>query len=320
MRLPRRALGAAALLPLLPVVARAQRRTVRLVVPAAPGGAIDVIGRIYATRLGDVLDQTWVVENRSGANNTLGAAEVARSAPDGTTLLVNADIHIMARRVMRAVPYDPIADFTPVARLATAPMVLVGNPRTTPEGGVAALVAAMKAQPDKFPFANSALGSMGHLATESFKRESGTEALIVSYRGTAPALTDVLSGNTALMVAPLGSALPHIEAGRLRAFAIMGAKRSDRAPNIPTTAEQGMPGLDFTLWYAVWGPKGLPAAEADRLNAAIQTLSRDPDIRARIADQGAEPVAEDRAAFARFIDTESERNSRIAQVAGIQPE
>ncbi|WP_338665773.1 tripartite tricarboxylate transporter substrate binding protein [Pararoseomonas sp. SCSIO 73927] len=319
MRIPRRAL-AASLIPLLPRAARAQRRTVRLVVPAAPGGAIDVIGRIYAPRLGDALEQNWVVENRSGANNTLGAAEVARAAPDGTTLLVNADIHLMARRVMRAVPYDPVADFTPVARLATAPMVLVGNPRTTPEGGVPALVAAMRARPEAFPFANSALGAMGHLATESFKQKAGVDSLVVSYRGTAPAITDVLSGNAALMVAPLGSALPHIEAGRLRAFAVMGPRRSDRAPAIPTIGEGGMPGLDFTLWYAVWGPRGLPAAEADRLNAAIQALARDPDIRARIAEGGAEPVAEDRAAFARFIEAEAERNARIAQVAGIQPE
>ncbi|PZP48140.1 MAG: tripartite tricarboxylate transporter substrate binding protein [Azospirillum brasilense] len=320
MRIARRSLGAVALLSLLPGTVRAQRRTVRLVVPAAPGGAIDVIGRIYATRLAEVLDQTWVVENRSGANNTLGAAEVARASPDGQTLLVNADIHLMARRVMRAVPYDPVADFTPVARLAAAPMVLVGNPRITPEGGVAALVAAMRKQPDRFSFANSALGSMGHLATESFKREAQVDALVVSYRGTAPALTDVLSGNTALMVAPLGSAWPHVEAGRLRAYAILGPNRTARAPAIPTIAEQGMPGLDFTLWYALWAPKGLPAAEADRLNAAVQALSRDPDIRARLAEQGAEPLAEDRAAFARFIEAEAERNARIAQAAGIEPE
>ena len=320
MPITRRPLGAAALLGLLPGIAHAQRRTVRLVVPAAPGGAIDVIGRIYATRLGESLDQAWVVENRSGASNTLGAAEVARAAPDGTTLLVNADIHLMARRVMRSVPYDPVADFTPVARLATAPMVLVGNPGRTPEGPVPALVAAMKAQPDRFAFANSALGSMGHLATESFKQRAGVDALVVSYRGTAPALTDVISGNAALMVAPLGSALPHIEAGRLRAFAILGPNRSSRAPAIATIGEGGLPGLDFTLWYAIWGPAGLTATEADRLNAAIQALSRDPDIRARIADQGAEPVAEDRAAFARFIEQESERNARIAQAAGIQPE
>jgi len=324
MRISRRNFGksiaAAALLAFPSHAVQAQRRTVRLVVPAAPGGAIDVIGRIYATRLADTLDQTWVVENRSGANNTLGAAEVARAAPDGLTYLVNADIHVMARRVMRSVPYDPIADFTPISRLATAPMVLVGNPRITPEGGVATLTAAMRERPDRFPFANSALGSMGHLATESFKREAKADTLVVSYRGTAPAITDVISGSAALMVAPLGSAWPHVEAGRLRAFAIMGPHRAARAPGIPSIAEEGMPGLDFTLWYAVWGPKGLPAAEADRLNATIQAASRDPDIRARLADQGAEPVAEDRAAFARFIEKEAEKNTRIAQMAGIQPE
>jgi tripartite-type tricarboxylate transporter receptor subunit TctC len=320
MVLQRRALGAATLLLGLPNAARAQRRVVRVIVPAAPGGAIDVIGRIYAAKLGDVLQQTWVVENRSGANNTLGAAEVARSAPDGQTLLVNADIHLMAHRVMRNVPYDPVADFTPIARIAAAPMVLVGNPRLTPEGGVEALTAAMRAQPDKYTFANSALGSMGHLATESFKREAKVQALVVSYRGTAPALTDVVSGNVALMVAPLGSAIAQIEGGQLRAFAIMGPRRSTRAPQIPTIGEQGMPGLDFTLWYGIWAPKGLPEAEADRLNAAVQAVSRDPEIRARIADQSAEPVAEDRAAFMRFVQAEYERNGRIAQAAGIEPE
>jgi tripartite-type tricarboxylate transporter receptor subunit TctC len=320
MLIHRRALGAVTLLLGLPGAAWAQRRVTRLIVPAAPGGAIDVIGRIYAAKLGDALQQTWVVENRSGANNTLGAAEVARSAPDGQTLLVNADIHLMARRVMRSVPYDPVGDFTPIARLAVAPMVLVGNPRQTPEGGVSALVAAMKAQPGKFAFANSALGSMGHLATESFKREAKLDALVVSYRGTAPALTDVVSGSVALMVAPLGSAISQIEAGQLRAFAIMGPQRSPRAPQIPTIAEQGMPGLNFTLWYALWAPKGFPEYEAERLNAVAQALSRDPEIRARIADQSAEPVAEDRAAFIRFIQAEYEANGRIAQLAGIEPE
>ncbi|WP_426959343.1 Bug family tripartite tricarboxylate transporter substrate binding protein [Muricoccus radiodurans] len=300
--------------------ALAQRRPVRLIVPAAPGGAIDVIGRIYAARLGEVLEQTWVVENRSGANNTLGAAEVARAAPDGQTFLVNADIHLMAKHVMRNVPYDPLADFTPIARLATAPMVLVGNPRTAPEGGVTALVAAMKARPDGFTFANSALGSMGHLATESFNRSAGVRATIVSYRGTAPALTDVISGNTQLMVAPLGSALPQIADGRLRAYAIMGPRRSARAPDIPTIAEQGLADLDFTLWYALWAPKGLPDAEADRVHAAVRSIAREPAIRARVADQGAEPVEEDRAAFARFLVTEADRNAALARAAGIEPE
>ena len=320
MSISRRSFGAASLLAAFPVAARAQRRPVRIVVPAAPGGAIDIIGRIYATRLGDLLGSTWVVENRSGASNTLGAAEVARSAADGLTYLVNADIQLMAKHVMRSVPYDPVGDFTPISRLATAPMVLVGNPRSTPEGGVAALIPAMKSRPDRFTFANSGLGSMGHVATEGFKREAGLDSLVVTYRGTAPALTDVVSGNTALMVAPLGSALPQIEDGKLRAYAIMGPQRSPRAPAIPTIAEQGMPSLDFTLWYAMWAPKGLADAEADRVNAAVQTISREPDIRARLAEQGAEPVTEDRATFTRFIATENVRSAKMAEVAKIEPE
>ena len=205
------------------------------------GFIIDVLGRLYAPKLAEALDQTWIIENRSGANNTLGAAEVARSAPDGQTFLVNADVHVMAKAVMRNPPYDPIADFTPIARLANAPMVLVGHPRSTPEG-IPALVAAMKAPGARHSFANSGPGAMGY------------------------------------------------------------------------------PGLDFTLWYAIWAPRGYPDADADRLNAAVRAASRDPAIAARVAEQGAEPVIEDRAAFARFVAAEAERNGAIARAAGIEPE
>ncbi len=310
----RRALLLAALA--LPRVAVAQRRTVRLIVPAAPGGAIDLIGRLYAQRLGETLNQIWVVENRSGANNTLGAAEVARAAPDGQTFLVNADIHLMAPHVMRAVPYDPIADFTPVARLATAPLVLVGNPQATPEDAPA-LIAAMRATPQRFTFANSALGSMGHLATESFKARIGVDALVVSYRGTAPALTDVLSGQATLMIAPLVSALPHLQAGRLRGFALTDARRSPLVPSLPTMAEIGLSDMVFMLWYALWGPRDLPKDVVRRVNAAVQAIGREP---AMVARQGAEPVEEAPAGFAHFIAAEAARNAEIARRAGIRPE
>jgi tripartite-type tricarboxylate transporter receptor subunit TctC len=318
MHLTRRhVLGAALVLPT--AAAAQQRRNIRLDVPAAPGGAIDVIGRLFAQRLGEVFGQVWVVENRSGANNTVGAAEVARQPPDGATYLVNADIQLMAKHVMKSVPYDPVADFTPVGRLATAPLVLVGNPGATPRD-LPALVAAMKASPDRFTFANSALGSMGHLATEGFKKAAGVDALLVSYRGTAPAITDLISGATTLMVAPLGSALPHIASGALRGFAVIGGRRATRAPEIPCTAELGYAGLDFTLWYAVWGPKGLPAETVKAMNDAIQAIGREPAMIAKLTEQGAEPVAEDAAAFARFIAAEAQRNAALAREVGIQPE
>jgi tripartite-type tricarboxylate transporter receptor subunit TctC len=297
----------------------AQQRAVRLIVPASAGGAIDVIGRLYAQRLSELLGQTWVIENKSGASNTIGAAEVARAAPDGSTLLTNADIQIMARHVMRSVSYEPIADFAPISRFATSPMLLVGNPRETP-ATLAELIKAMKAQPDRFSFANSALGSMGHLATESFLRRIEVKTLIVNYRGTAPAVNDLLGGQVGLMVAPLGSALAHVNSGTLRAFAIMSPQRSPRLPDVPTIDEAGLPGLDFQLWYGLWGPKGLAAETVTRINAAVQMASKEPALVERLVALGAEPVTEDAASFARFIDEEVQRAARIVKEAEIRPE
>jgi len=264
----------------------AQQGTVHLIVPAAPGGAIDVIGRIYAQRLAELLGQPWVVENKAGASNTLGASEVSRATPDGSILLTNADIQIMARFVLRDVNYDPIADFTPISRFATSPMILVGHPGTTPQS-VKDLAEAMKAQPDKFSFANSGLGSMGHLATASFTQRIGVKSLLVTYRGTAPAINDVLGGQVPLMVAPLGSALSQVNAGTLRGFAIMGPQRSQRLPNVPTIGEAGVQGLDFKLWYGLWGPKGMPAETVARINRGVQTASRERALVDRLVALGA---------------------------------
>jgi tripartite-type tricarboxylate transporter receptor subunit TctC len=297
----------------------AQQGTVHLIVPAAPGGAIDVIGRIYAQRLAELLSQPWVVENKSGASNTLGASEVSRAAPDGTTLLTNADIQIMARFVMRDVNYDPIADFTPISRFATSPMILVGHPGSTPQT-TKELVDAMKAQPDKFSFANSGLGSMGHLATVSFTQKIGVKSLVVTYRGTAPAINDVLGGQVPLMVAPLGSALSQVNAGTLRGFAIMGPQRSDRLPNVQTIGEAGLPGLDFKLWYGLWGPKAMAADTVVSINKGVQSASREPALVERLVALGAEPVTEDSASFAKFIEGEMQRAAAIVKDAGIKPE
>jgi len=311
-------LGGLALLPLSHAASAQQGRTVRLVVPAAAGGAIDAIGRLYAERLKDILGQSWVVENRAGANNTIGAAEVARAAPDGATLLTNADIHLMAKHVMKQVPYDPLADFTPISRFATSPMVFVGHPGKTP-ADLKALAAEMKAAPDKHTFSNSGLGAMGHLASESFNTAIGIKTVIVSYRGTAPALTDVIGGQTTLMVAPLGSALQQIQAGSLRAFAVMSERRSPQLPDVPSIAEAGFPGLNFLLWYALWGPKGMAPDLVGQLNAAVQTASKHPDLVQKLTALGAEPVTESAAEFAAFFTAEAARGAELARVAGIQP-
>jgi tripartite-type tricarboxylate transporter receptor subunit TctC len=299
--------------------AGAQGRTVRLVVPAAPGGAIDAIGRLYAARLKELTGQNWIVENKAGANNTLGAAEVARAAPDGATFLTNADIQLMAKHVMRSVPYDPVADFTPISRFATSPMVLVGHPAKTPET-LAALAREMASAPEKHTFSNSGLGSMGHLASEGVKRRAGAKTLIVTYRGTAPALQDVIAGQTTLMVAPLGSVLQHVQAGTLRAFAIMSGRRTPLLANVPTIGEAGFAGLDFTLWYGLWAPKGLPADQVAAVSRAVQAISREADITQRLTALGAEPVTETPEDFAKFLAAEAVRAAEIVAEAGIKPE
>ncbi len=301
--------------------ALAQSRSVRVVVPFPPGGGIDISARIFGEALAPMLAETWLVENRSGANGAVGSAAVARADADGRTLLCNSDSHLLARGVMRQVPYDPIADFTPIGRLAISPLVLIGAP------GLAArdlpgLVADIKANPDRHAFANTSLGTSGHLATEVFRLEVGVPVLIVSYRGTGPALQDVVGGQTSLMMAPLVSALPLIQAGRLRAYCVTGPGRAGVAPEIPNAAEVGMPALaPIAPWFALWGPKGLATAQVTRIHAGIQQAASLPEVRRKLADLGGDPVlGESPEAFAALIETATARGLSVLARAGVQPE
>ncbi len=302
--------------------ALAQARTVRLVVPAPPGGAIDLIGRLYAPGLSSRSGQNWVVENRAGGNNTIGAAEVSRAAPDGTTFLVNADIHLMGARVVRGLTYDPMTGFVGIGRVATAPLVIVGHPTESRAQTLAELAEAMRRDPKHYTLSSSGAGSMAHLAAEGLKRRVGAaDALVAHYRGTGPAINDVVAGNVPLMVAPLLSAQPLVQGGRLRAFAVTSATRSAAMPDVPTVDEAGLPGLHFTLWYAVWGPRGLPAAVAGQTAGWLGELGQEPEIARRLADAGADAFTTDTPqSFAAFLAEENAKNGRIADAAGIRPE
>lgn len=313
-------LGAAMAMPAAPALA--QGRTVRLVVPAPPGGAIDLIGRLYAPRLAARSGQNWVVENRAGGNNTIGAAEVARAAPDGSVFLINADIHLMGNRVTRGLTYDPMTDFVGIGRVATAPLVIVGHPTASRAQTLAELAQQMQRDPRAFSLSSSGAGSMAHLAAEGLKRRVGAaDALIAHYRGTGPAINDVVAGNVALMVAPLLSAQPLVQGGRLRAFAVTSATRSAAMPDVPTVDEAGLPGLHFTLWYAVWGPKGLPAPIAEHTAATLRAIGQEPEIAQRLSDAGADAFTTDTPqSFAAFLAEENRKNGRIADEAGIRPE
>ncbi|ARQ00049.1 Bug family tripartite tricarboxylate transporter substrate binding protein [Pseudorhodoplanes sinuspersici] len=293
-------------------------RPIRLVVPFAAGGGVDVFARVLAEKLKETKGYTVVVENRGGANGAVGGGAVKQADPDGYTLLFSAATHLMAQQVMKNAPYDPIADFTSIARVGEAPMLLVMSPKL-PQKTIAEVVADAKKQPDKWTFATAALGAPGHLATVAFNRLAGLKLMIIPYRGTAPGLTDVAAGNVQLMIDPVLALLPMAQGGQVRGLAVTSAKRSALAPDIPTAAESGLPGLEQATWYGVWGPKGMPADIVTTLNAAINESIKALAQEGRLAKLGIEPVTETPAQFLEFSKKDLARNTELLKSVGFQP-
>jgi tripartite-type tricarboxylate transporter receptor subunit TctC len=294
-------------------------RPIRIIVPFTPGGATDGMARVTAGKLQERLGQTVVVENRPGANGAVGGQEVARAAPDGYTLCFSASIQILARLVMRSPGYDPVADLLPIARVGQGPLLLVMNAARAPNTLQEAVTAA-RANPRDWPFAVSSLGAAGHLATIEFIRQVGADLTQVPYRGTAPALTDVVAGNVAMMFDPILATLPQVRAGRVKGLAITAPARSQAAPDIPTAAEAGMPGLDIQSWWALWGPRGLPAEISARIGEVLRTGMFEADVLARVGTLGIEPLAETGADFAAFIQRDFARSQELLRLANFQPE
>ena len=294
-------------------------RPVRVIVPFTPGGATDGMARVTAQKLTEKLGQPFVVENRAGANGAVGGIAVAQAAPDGYTLCFSASIQILGRLVMRNPGYDPITDLLPVARVGEGPLLLVLN-AARPQTTLAELVAAMRANPRDFAFAISSLGAAGHLATIEFVRQLGVEITQVPYRGTAPALTDVVAGNVQMMFDPILATLPQVRSGRVRGMAITAPTRSPAAPEIPTATEAGMPGLDIQSWWALWGPRALPAEIVARIGSALTPGMFEADVLARVGTLGITPKAEIGAAFAAFIQRDFARSQELLRIANFQPE
>jgi tripartite-type tricarboxylate transporter receptor subunit TctC len=260
-----------------------------------------------------------VVENRSGANGQVGSQAVLQAPADGYTILGSASIHPMARHVMRNVPYDPVTEFVPLARTARGPLVLVMSPQR-PQRTIPEVVAAAKAEPARWSFATSSLGSAGHLGTIEFNRVTGASIEIVGYRGTAPALTDVAAGNAHLMFDPVLATLPMVRGGQLRGLGIATAARTPLAPDLPTMAEAGLPGFEFYSWYGVWAPRGVPAEIVARYNAALVEGMREPAVAERLTGLGFEAVSESVAEVERFITADVARNVELLRIASFQPE
>ncbi|MFM7345289.1 MAG: Bug family tripartite tricarboxylate transporter substrate binding protein [Tagaea sp.] len=297
-----------------------RRRTVRVIVPFPPGAANDALGRLFADRLRQKYGVTVVVENRAGASGWIGTRSVITADPDGYTLLASAFNTAVMPMVVKGAVYDPEADLEAMARTAIAPLILVMS-AARPQRDLRALIAAARANPRDWMFAVSAPGSAGHLATLMFAQRTGVPFEIVPYRGTAPALLDVASGNVHLMMDPTFALLPSANDGtRVRGLAIASRARSPLAPDLPTFAEGGIDRFEFNSWYGIWGPKGTPREVSDRVNELVQETMRDPEIVARLATTLLEPVAESIDDTKRFIASEIARARELLTSVGFTPE
>jgi tripartite-type tricarboxylate transporter receptor subunit TctC len=291
-------------------------RPIKVIIPFPPGGPTDVLGRIVAQKLGERLGQNFVIDNKPGASGMIGADMVAKSAPDGYTLLVNASLHVINPSLYEKPRYDAIADFAPLSNLADVPLVLVVSAKM-PINTVKELIAWVKASKTPINFASSGNATAPHLAGEAFKVAAGIENMQhVPYKGSSPALTDLLGGQVQLMFDSLPSSQPFIKAGTLKAIAVTTQRRSSALPNIPTIAESGLPGFNFSTWYGMWAPASTPQAIVEKLSTEISQITRLPEVREKFLALGAEPVGNTAEEFSTFNKSELAKWARIVRQSG----
>ena len=295
-------------------------RPIQLVVTVPPGGAADFVARIVGNKLSAALGQSVVISNRGGAGGTIAAAAVAKSEADGYTLFLNTiATHGIGPHIYAALPYDPVKDFAPVILLAKLPLIMAVNAEL-PAKTVAEVVALAKAKPGALSFASAGNGGAPHLAGELFKSLTGTELIHVPYRGSGPAVLDLVAGRVPIMFDATPSLLPSITAGKLRVLAAASARRHPLLPDIATFAELGYPRMDISLWYGVAAPGGTPPAIVQRLNAELAKIVAMPDIRKSFIEQGADPAGGSPDDFAAFMRDEQARWGAVVKQAGIKPE
>jgi tripartite-type tricarboxylate transporter receptor subunit TctC len=325
MKLLRR-IGAALLalglaVAVLPAAAQWQpARPLRLVSPYSAGGANDLLSRLIGQKLGERLGQSVIVDNRLGANGIIGVDFVAKSPADGYTLLMGSlATHAINPALYAKLPYDAVRDFTPVGLIATVPLLLVVNP-SLPVANVKDLVAMAKAKPGSVSTASPGLGSSPHLASELFRGAAGVDIVHVAYKGDAPAVADVIGGQVTAIFANMPSALPFVQSGRLKALAMTGTHRTAAAPDIPTMAEAGVPGVDISTWYGLFAPGNLPADVLARLSTELNAVLRLPDVQQRIRQLGAEPEAGDQPKFQRQLAADIAKYAKVVAAAGVKLE
>ena len=295
-------------------------RPIRFIAPNLPGGPTDILARIIAQKLSDSLGQPVVVENRAGAAGNIGTEVAAKSPPDGYTLLSGNIATFGANASLyKRLGFDPVKDFAPVVLVATQPNILVVHP-SLPVTSVKELIALARARPGQLNYAGSGIGAVAHLAAELFKNDTATNIVHIAYKSAAPALTDLIAGQTQLMFATALSVQPHLQAKRLRPLAVTTPQRARAFPELPTVAEAGVPGFAATTWHGVLVPAGTPAAIVGKLNAEINRLLQLPDVREQLGNLGGEIVGGTPKEFAEHIQREIPRWAKVIKAAGIQLE
>jgi len=294
-------------------------RTVKIVVPATPGGAIDLIARTLSEKMTASLGQPVVVENKPGASNNLGTDFVAKSPPDGYTLVICASSHATNKYLFKQMPFDPIKDFEPVVYTHVVPLLLAVNP-SVPAKNVQELTAWVKANPDKAVYASSGPGSSLHMAAELYMNMTGTKMHHVPYKGSSAAHPDLLAGRTAMIFDTITAVQGHVKSGALRGIAVTTASRSSAMPELPTIAESGLPGYDASTWGGILAPAGTSKDIVLKINSSINAALKMEDVRKRLMGAGIEIQGGTPEQFAYVIRTEVEKWGRVTKAAGIQPE
>ena len=294
-------------------------KPVRLVVPFAPGGGTDIVARLLAQQLGESLGQSVVADNRGGAGSTLGTEIVAKAPPDGYTLLLGNISLAFNAELYKKLSYNAVRDLAPITLVAVQPNILVVHP-SLGTNTLKDFLALARANPQKYSYASAGTGSGTHLAGELLKMLTKVDIVHVPYKGTGPALNDLIGGQVQMMVSTFASALPHTRTGRLRALAVTTAKRSNAAPDVPTLAEAGVAGFEYSTWYGLLAPAGVRADIVGKLNAAAkQVLARD-DIRQKFEGQGVEPLWNTPAEFSAYLTSETAKWGKVVRATGAKAE
>ncbi len=294
-------------------------KPVRMVVPFSPGGSTDALARIVGQKLTERSGQPVIIENRAGAGGNIGAEQVARSAPDGYTLLLGGVPHAISASLYSRLPYDLARDLAAIAEIASFPSAIVLHP-SLPANSASELIALARARPGRLSFGSAGNGSPNHLSLELFQTMAGVRMVHVPYKGSGQLVGDLLAGQVQLASMGLPVAVPHVQSGKLRAIAVTGAARSSLLPEVPTLSEAALPGFEVTSWYGVFGPAGLPADIVVKLNSEIGSAVTAPEVKERLAALGAEPSVKAPDQFGRYVRQEIARWAKVVKDSGAKAE